>query len=54
MTVTVIGSDFGSWPSLAQVNGQPAVSYYDGLNTNLKFVRQGDLLFTINWIALEP
>jgi len=32
----------GEYTSLAVVNGRPAISYYDGTNTNLKYALAGD------------
>ncbi|MCB1186889.1 PKD domain-containing protein [bacterium] len=37
------GPDRGRYPSLVVVDGQPAISYYDGGNTNLMYVRAEDV-----------
>ncbi len=34
--------DVGTYPSLAVVNGNPAISYYDTTNTNLRYTRAAD------------
>ena len=41
-------SDVGRYNSLAVVNGYPAISYYDYLNTSLQFIRAKDASGT-NW-----
>jgi hypothetical protein len=53
--------DVGQYTSLAVINGNPAISYYDFDNGDLKYVRATDLdgttwpsEFTIHWIAIEP
>ncbi|MCX6856354.1 MAG: immunoglobulin domain-containing protein [Verrucomicrobia bacterium] len=37
------GPDFGKYNALLSVNGNPAVSYYDGLRGNLEYVRSSDV-----------
>jgi len=45
----------GGYTSLASVNLEPAIAYYDQASGVLKFIRQtGGFPYTINWIAIEP
>lgn len=54
--VTVDASGACGDVSLALVNGNPAISYLDGTDGQLRYIRSTGTTvpFTINWIALEP
>ena len=46
----------GYYANLRVVNGQPAISYLDATDGQLRYIRSTGTTvpFTINWIALEP